>query len=126
MLDEALAHHNGRLGQVALGAQDELVDEEVEELLEVPSLVGAVDRRLLRLQSGGKRVTHGARGAEAGGATMLTSSSQRLCAPSSVPKNLIGSEGGRFSASATATMFVTTVLMPLPRPSIFDSSRGIL
>ena len=31
MLDEALAHNEGRLGEVALGAQDELVNEEVEQ-----------------------------------------------------------------------------------------------
>ncbi len=42
------------------------------------------------------------------------------------PRTLVGKDGSRRRAVAIWDMFVTTVLIPLPRPSIFVITRGIL
>ena len=49
MLNEPLSHGERSLREVALGAQHELVDENVQQLLEVVGLVKTVHRRLLGL-----------------------------------------------------------------------------
>ena len=101
MLNETLSDHERSLREVALWAQNKLIDEKVEEFLEVSRLVCTVDSRLLRLQNIVSKFAPLERVDAKDETREPTSSSQRLCAPSSVPKNLIGRDGGRFRASAT-------------------------
>mmetsp|Transcript_23333 Transcript_23333/g.55135 ORF Transcript_23333/g.55135 Transcript_23333/m.55135 type:complete len:276 (-) Transcript_23333:524-1351(-) len=54
------------------------------------------------------------------------SASKRDCAPISTPRNLITVVGRRLRLLAMSTQLTTTVLMPLPRPSILLTSLGIL
>ena len=56
----------------------------------------------------------------------LTSASYLLCAPSSTPKYFVTMSGGRLSEVATSERLTKHVRMPLPRPSMRTTMRGIL
>lgn len=132
--DETLgdAHGERRLGEVALGAQHELVDEHVEQLLEVSGRVDAVyGRFLLLLLPTGLRAQLRAeelRGQRlqgqdgGGGGSGVRPQAAAAAGGAGRGRRWQGVPGtrtaGRLRAVAMSLMFMISVLMPLPRPSV--------
>lgn len=120
------------LGVAALVTLDELLDESLHEVgqdLEAWQVAAGVKGRAwtvatARRQGGGMRRTFWVWAPLT--MEVPVSFSKRVWAPSSHPKYLRRYSGGRARALAISVLFTTLVRMPLPRPSTFATSWGIL